>query len=257
MEGYEPVTISLSGRSVIVTGGGRGLGRGMAIAAAMAGAEVTVVARSRDQLARTLDEIEAAGGRAWAEVVDMSALADVRALADRVHAERPVWGVVHAAGIQARHDAIDFPDDEFERVLRVNLTAPFVLSSAIARLQLRDGSQGSHIMIGSLGTSIGLPRVAAYVASKSGVHGVARTLANEWASSGIRVNVIGPGYFHTELTEDLFADPENHARVMNRIPMNRLGTAEDLAGAIVFLLSDASAYVTGQLLNVDGGWLAT
>jgi 2-deoxy-D-gluconate 3-dehydrogenase len=251
------MTLALEGRSVIITGGGRGLGRGMAVAAAQAGADVTVVARSVDQLRGTVAEIEAAGGRAWAESVDVADSSAVRDLAERVHAARPIWGVVHAAGVQSRHDAIDFPEDEFERVLRINLTAPFVLGTAIAKLQIRDGLQGSHVMVGSLGTSIGLPRVAAYVASKSGIHGLARTLAREWAEHGIRVNVIGPGYFLTDLTKDLLVDPANEARVMSRIPMGRLGTADDLGGATVFLLSDASNYVTGQLINVDGGWLAS
>ncbi|HEY6629687.1 MAG TPA: SDR family oxidoreductase, partial [Acidimicrobiia bacterium] len=127
---------------------------------------------------------------------------------------------------------------------------------AVGRRQIEAGSVASHIFVGSLTTSIGIANTAAYSASKSGVAGVVRTLAVEWAQSGIRVNAIAPGYFRTQLTEGLFQDPARSAWIESRIPMGRIGAPDDLAGAAVFLASDASAYITGSILNVDGGWLA-
>jgi len=245
----------LEGQHVIVTGAGRGLGRAMAEACAASGAIVTAVARSAAQLDETVERITAAGGRAQYAVLDVTDREKLGAWVAETHESLPIHGVVHAAGVQARHDAVDFPLDEFERVLAVNLVAPFHLTRDIARLQQRNRIKGSHVFIGSLGSSIGLPRVAAYCASKAGTMGLVRTLAAEWASQGIRVNSINPGYFVTELTRDLVAHDE--ARLLSRIPMGRLGVPEDVGGAAVFLLSGQSAYITGQLINVDGGWLAS
>jgi gluconate 5-dehydrogenase/2-deoxy-D-gluconate 3-dehydrogenase len=140
--------------------------------------------------------------------------------------------------------------------MSVNLTGPFFLSREIAKHQIAAGSGGSHIFVGSLTTSIGIANTAAYSASKAGVAGIVRTLAVEWARSGIRVNAIAPGYFRTQLTEGLFQDPERSTWIKSRIPIDRIGVPDDLGGAAVFLASEASSYVTGVVLNVDGGWLA-
>lgn len=247
----------LTGRHIVVTGGGRGLGRGIALAAARAGAVVSVLARSEDQLHETTREVEQLGGQCHAYAVDLS---DVEALDN--HAESlwqsvgPIDGLVHAAGVQRRKDAVDVTVEDWRFVQTMNVEAPFFLSTAVARRQLDTQGSGSHVFIGSLNSSIGLPYIAPYAASKTAMLGMARSLSTEWAASGLRANVIGPGYFHTQLTDDLLRDPANRERVMGRIPMGRLGTPQDLGGAAVFLLSDASAYVSGQLLNVDGGWLA-
>jgi NAD(P)-dependent dehydrogenase (short-subunit alcohol dehydrogenase family) len=163
---------------------------------------------------------------------------------------------VHGAGIQKRQPASEFSVADWRGVLNVNLEAPFFLSTSVFRSQRARGAVGSHIFVGSLSSSLGLANAAAYAASKSGTLGVVRTLAVEWASAGVRVNCLGPGYFATALTADLFDDEARAQWVLSRIPMQRLGTADDLAGAVVFLLSDASSYITGQLLNIDGGWLA-
>jgi NAD(P)-dependent dehydrogenase (short-subunit alcohol dehydrogenase family) len=164
--------------------------------------------------------------------------------------------VVHAAGVQHRASAVDFPLEEWDRVLQVNLTAPFVLSREIGRRQIEQGVAGSHVFVASLTSTLGLPNIAAYAATKSGVMGVVRSLAVEWAPQGVRVNAIGPGYFRTALTEELFKNDEAREGLMRRIPQKRFGDPDDLNGALVFLASDASAYVTGQLLMVDGGWTA-
>lgn len=246
-------TPPLAGRHVLVTGAGRGLGRAIALSVAAAGARVTLVARSHGQLAEVAEQISAAGGRAEVKAADLSDLDAVAVLAAEVSR---VDGVVHAAGIQHRADAVDFPADEFRRVLAVNLEAPFTLSRELVR---HGGGRApaSHVFIGSLASSIAIPRAVAYAASKAGLLGVVRTLANEWAPSGVRVNAISPGYFRTELTDDLLSDPVQLARVTARVPMGRLGDPAELGGAAVFLLSDMSTYITGQQIIVDGGWLSS
>ncbi len=248
---------SLRDRHVVVTGGGRGIGQGIALAAARAGAEVTILARSADQLAETVGQIEHNGGVAKAYAVDLGKLETLDGHVETVWTEvGPVDGVVHAAGVQRRKNSVDVELDDWRFVQLINIDAPFFLTTAIAQRQLASSRPGSHVFVGSLNSTIGLPYIAPYAASKTALLGLARSLSTEWASAGLRVNVIGPGYFHTALTDDLLSKPENSQRILDRIPMRRLGTPEDLGGAAVFLLSDASAYVSGHLLNVDGGWLA-
>lgn len=247
-------TRPLEGRHVVVTGAGRGLGRAIAEAAAAAGAHLTLVARTQSQIEDTQASIEATGGAAAVRCADLADRDGLRALAGDL-SRRAVDGVVHAAGIQHRATAGDFDDDDVDRVLNVNLKAPFALSRELHR-RAPDKPPGSHVFIGSLGSSIAIPRAVAYAASKAGVMGVVRTLAVEWAPSGIRVNAVSPGYFHTHLTADLLEQPEQRTRVLSRIPMGRLGRPEEAGGAVVFLLSDAASYITGQQIVVDGGWLA-
>lgn len=246
---------SLENRNVVVTGAGRGLGRAIAEAVAAAGASVELVARTETQLLEAKATIEKAGGLAQVHCADLS---DPTAIADlgRELSDRRVDGVVHTAGVTHRADAREFGDAAFAQVLAVNLTAPFMLSRELMRH--REGvTPSSHVFIGSLGSSIAIPRAVAYVASKAGLLGVVRTLAAEWATSGVRVNAISPGYFRTELTAEVLDKPDELARMESRIPMRRLGLPEELGGAAVFLLSDASSYMTGQQIIVDGGWLAS
>lgn len=240
----------LDGRRVLLTGGSRGLGRAMAEGLAQAGASVVAVARTSTE--------DSADGRVRTVQADVADLGALPALVDR--AEEMLGGhvdtVVHAAGVQHRAAAVAFPPEEWQRLVMVNLTAPFALSQEVGRRQIDRSEPGSHIFIASLTSHIGLPNLAAYAATKSGVMGVVRTLAVEWAASGIRVNALGPGYFRTALTEALFQDEAARERLYQRIPMQRFGQPADLCGPAVFLASDASRYITGQLLMVDGGWTA-
>lgn len=248
----------LGGRHIVVTGGGRGLGQGIAASAAIAGARVTIIARSTEQLDETAQLIEDAGGIARPYPLDLSDTSafrkHVEAIAER---DGTIDGVVHAAGVQVRKKALELTVDDWRFVQTMNLEVPFFLSQEIARMQLESGSAGSHVFIGSLNSSIGLAGVAPYAASKTGLLGVARSLSTEWSGRGVRANVIGPGYFHTAMTEGLLSQTSDHDRILGRIPMGRLGSPADVGGAAVFLLSDASRYISGQLLNVDGGWLAS
>jgi len=225
----------------------------MAAGLVRAGARVALVSRSLAELRAAADEL---GPGAIPVPSDVSNIEQLPSLVDEV--EHALSGdidiVIHAAGVQHRETAERFDHEAWEHVIAVNLTAPFVLSQEIGRRQLEREAQGSHIFVGSLSSLIGLPSLIAYNASKSGVFGVMRALSAEWAGRGIRVNAIGPGYIRTQLTEAVFADPVRSAQLAARIPIGRFGTPEDMAGAAVFLASDASAYITGQMLMVDGGW---
>ncbi|WP_198668927.1 SDR family NAD(P)-dependent oxidoreductase [Homoserinimonas sp. OAct 916] len=248
----------LTGRHIVVTGGGRGLGQGIAASAAIAGALVTIIARSGAQLDETAQLIAEAGGLARPYPLDLSDTSAFRKhLEVIVERNGPIDGVVHAAGVQVRKKAVELTVDDWRFVQTMNLEAPFFLSQEIARMQLDEKRAGSHVFIGSLNSTIGLAGVAPYAASKTGLLGAARSLSTEWSGRGVRANVIGPGYFHTAMTDGLLSQASDHERILGRIPMGRLGDPADVGGLAVFLLSDASRYITGQLINVDGGWLAS
>jgi NAD(P)-dependent dehydrogenase (short-subunit alcohol dehydrogenase family) len=242
---------SLAGKTALVTGGSRGLGKAMARGLVDAGARVVVVARSADAVAATADELGAIGIAADVTAAPAQLLDDAEAALGA-----PLDIGLHAAGVQHRQAAEHFDPEQWERLLRINLTAPFALSQELGRRQLERGAGGSHIFIGSLTSTISMPQISAYTATKSGVYGVARSLSSEWSGRGIRANAIAPGYFRTELTEAVFADADRYAEMLARIPMGRFGDPEELAGAAVFLASDAASYLTGQLITVDGGWTA-
>jgi 2-dehydro-3-deoxy-D-gluconate 5-dehydrogenase len=248
---------TLAGRRIVVTGAGRGLGRGLATGIARQGAHVVLVARSLPELDGTARAIQEAGGSCRVIPADVANADELDALVADLIADAVPDGVVHAAGVQVRKPATEVTRDDWRRIQAVNVDAPFFLSTGLAAAQADAALPASHVFITSLSSSIAVPNCAPYAASKSSLLGVIRTLSAEWARLGIRVNGIQPGYFPTRLTEDLLARPDQHARVLGRIPMARLGTAEDLVGAAVFLLSAASAYVTGQSITVDGGWLAS
>jgi 2-deoxy-D-gluconate 3-dehydrogenase len=251
------LSFDLSGRTAVVTGGGRGLGRGAALALAHAGADVALVSRSGTELHAVAAEIRSLGRRPWCIAED---LADVRRTATLARAIEqqcgPVHIVVHFAGAQLRRPAVEITPDDWERVLGVNLAAPYFLSCRLAEQMTAGGIAGRHIFVGSLTSRIGIRNISPYAVSKSGIMGVVRALAVEWAPTGTTVNAVIPGYFETSLTKDLLADAERREWVLSRIPMGRIGNADDLAGAVVFLASDAARYITGQSIVVDGGWLS-
>jgi 2-deoxy-D-gluconate 3-dehydrogenase len=241
---------SLAGRRALVTGANTGIGQAIAVALAEAGAEV--VCAGRRDCTETLAAIRAAGGVAEELHLD---LADPMA-AGPVFAEREIDLLVNNAGIIRRADAVEFTEADWDVVVDVNLKALFFTCQAFARAVLARGGKGKVVNIASLLSFQGGIRVASYTASKHGVAGLTKLLANEWAGKGINVNAIAPGYIETSNTAALRADPQRAAAILERIPAGRWGQASDIGGTAAFLCSPAADYIHGAVLNVDGGWLA-
>jgi 2-deoxy-D-gluconate 3-dehydrogenase len=244
----------LRGRVAAVTGANTGLGRAIAEALAGAGADVALVGRSDPP--ETLAAIRSAGRRAIWVKADLGSKPDYAAIVREITgALGGLHVLVNNAGIIRRANAIDFTEADWDAVLDVNLKSVFFLSQAAARHMIPNGG-GKIINIASMLSFQGGIRVPSYTASKSGIAGLTRLLANEWASQGINVNAIAPGYFATNNTAALQADPKRNSEILARIPAGRWGEPKDLGGAAVFLASDAANYVQGIILPVDGGWLA-
>jgi 2-deoxy-D-gluconate 3-dehydrogenase len=244
----------LQGRVAAVTGANTGLGRAIAEALAAAGADVALIGRSDP--AETLAAIKALGRRGLWVNADLGSKPDYAGMVAQITGTLGGLHVlVNNAGIIRRANAIDFTEADWDAVLDVNLKAAFFLSQAAARHMIPSGG-GKIINIASMLSFQGGIRVPSYTASKSGIAGLTRLLANEWASQGINVNAIAPGYFATNNTAALQADAKRNAEILARIPAGHWGKPQDLGGAAVFLASRASDYVHGVILPVDGGWLA-
>lgn len=245
---------SLAGRVAAVTGANTGLGRAIAEALASAGADIAAIGRTDP--AETLAAVQASGRRGHWVRADLGAGPDHASIvAEVVSALGGLHILVNNAGIIRRANALDFTEADWDAVLDVNLKAVFFLSQAAARHMIPNGG-GKIINIASMLSFQGGIRVPSYTASKSGLAGLTRLLANEWAASGINVNAIAPGYFATNNTAALQADVKRNGEILARIPAGRWGSPEDLGGAAVFLASRAADYVQGTILPVDGGWLA-
>ena len=245
----------LEGKVAIVTGCDTGLGQGMAVALAEAGCDVVGVNRKIPH--ETAEKINALGRRFMAIQADLSqqdALTSI--VTQSVSAFGRIDILVNNAGTIRRQDALDFSEKDWDDVMNLNLKSVFFLSQAVARQFLTQGNGGKIINIASMLSFQGGIRVPSYTASKSGVLGITRLLANEWAAKGINVNAIAPGYMATNNTQQLRADSERNQEIIDRIPAGRWGTPNDLKGPVVFLASPASDYIHGYTLAVDGGWLA-
>lgn len=247
----------LTGKLAVVTGAKRGLGRAMAEALAAAGADIIGVSATLEpEGSQVAQAVESLGRTFGARTVDFSDREAVGALGAELAAmERPVDILVNNAGTIERAPAAEHSDDLWDHVLQVNLSSQFVLSRAIGRSMIERGAGGKIIFTASLLSFQGGINVPGYTAAKSGIAGLTKALSNEWAVHGINVNAIAPGYIATDNTEALRSDPSRSQAILNRIPAGRWGTADDMAGAIVFLASGASDYVSGTVLSVDGGWL--
>jgi 2-deoxy-D-gluconate 3-dehydrogenase len=244
----------LTGRVAIVTGANTGIGQGIAVALAEAGADVALVGRS--PAGETVEKVEAAGRRALQVSADLSTIAPVRDVVDRTIEELGGLDIlVNNAGIIRRADSVDFTEEDWDAVIDTNLKSVFFLCQAAGRHMVGQGS-GKIINIASMLSFQGGIRVPSYTASKSGVAGLTKLLACEWAGKGVNVNAIAPGYIATNNTAALQADETRNRQILERIPAGRWGAPTDLGGAAVFLASSASDYVHGHILAVDGGWLA-
>ncbi|MGW4964526.1 SDR family oxidoreductase [Nonomuraea sp. NPDC004186] len=246
----------LTGRLAVVTGARRGIGRAMARALAEAGADVIGVSANLEESGSAVEKDVLAAGRTFEAIrTDFADAEAVRALAtDLAGRERPVDILVNNAGTIRRAPTSEHADADWELVLQVNLSAQFTLTRAVGAAMVSRG-YGKILFTASLLSFQGGINVPGYTAAKHGVAGLTKALANEWAPHGVNVNAIAPGYIATDNTQALQDDPARSRAILDRIPAGRWGTADDLAGATVFLASDAAAYVHGTVLPVDGGWL--
>lgn len=249
----------LTGQVAVITGANTGIGQGIALALAAAGADIAAVGRTPAE--ETVRKVRDLGRRAEILSADLSTIAPVQRVVDEaVDKLGKIDILVNNAGIIRRADSLDFTEEDWDAVVDTNLKSVFFLCQAAGKFMVRrfgqTGERGRIINIASMLTFQGGIRVPSYTASKSGIGGLTKLLANEWAGKGVNVNAIAPGYIATNNTAALQADETRNRQILERIPAGRWGDPEDLGGAAVFLASRASDYVQGHVLAVDGGWLA-
>jgi NAD(P)-dependent dehydrogenase (short-subunit alcohol dehydrogenase family) len=252
-------TDDLSGRRAVITGGGRGIGRACAIELARAGAHVVVVSRTAGQLEQVVAEIRDSGGQADAVAADLGDPAGVEALVGRLHDLWPQGAdvLVNNAAISPHVAPVEeLTDDAWSEILRVNVEGTMRVTRAVCAPMLEAGS-GAVVNVTSIASVRALPRIAAYNASKGALAAITRTMAVEWASRGVRVNAVAPGYVDTEMTAAVKSRDRLRLWVEERTPMGRFARAEEIAGPVRFLCSDAASFITGTTLYVDGGWTAS
>ena len=252
-------SFDLTGKVAVVTGANTGIGQGIAVALAAAGADIAAVGRSRAE--ETATKIRALGRKCELVDADLSSIAPVAGVVSQVVDSLGSLDIlVNNAGIIRREDSLNFTEADWDAVMDTNLKVLFFLSQAAARHMVgwsdQSGRRGKIINIASMLSFQGGIRVPSYTASKSGVAGLTKLMANEWAAKGINVNAIAPGYIATNNTVALQADETRNRQIVERIPEGRWGDPADIGGAAVFLSSSAADYVQGHILAVDGGWLA-
>jgi 2-deoxy-D-gluconate 3-dehydrogenase len=252
-------SMRLDGKRALVTGAGSGLGQAIAIGLAQAGADValTELPGKEEAAAQTVQAIEAAGRRALALPLDVTRLPMIGEVVDRALGHfRRIDLLVNNAGINIPRLALDVTEEDWDRVLDINLKGPFFMAQAVARKALVPQGGGKIVNIASQNGVIGFHHRAAYCSSKAGLVNLTRVLALEWARYHINVNAVGPTFVETPLTRPMFEDRSFYEEVISRIPLGRLGRPEDIVGAVVYLASPAADMVTGHTLLVDGGWTA-
>ena len=247
---------SLQGRRALVTGSSGGIGLGLARALGQAGAHVILNGRGADKLAHALEVRRAEGLSVSIESFDVTDMAAVSAAVDRIEARGPLDILVNNAGIQIRNPLEQFVDDDWRRLMSTNLDSAYFVGKAVA-LKIIPRGRGHIVNICSVQSELGRPGIAPYTASKGALKMLTKGMAIDWGPHGLNVNGLGPGYFKTELTKKLVADPPFSAWLVGRTPSRRWGEVEDLGPAIVFLASDAARFVNGHILYVDGGVTAT
>jgi NAD(P)-dependent dehydrogenase (short-subunit alcohol dehydrogenase family) len=249
-------SFSLADRVVLVTGANRGIGRGLVDAVAAAGATVAVTARSLADAVVVADEVRDAGGSTSAHELDVADVSSIRAgVASVVDQHGRLDVLVANAGLGANHPAVEVTEDDWDEMMDVNAKGLFFSAQAAGRVMLGQGS-GRIVAISSQASLVGIRDHAVYCASKGAVNQLVRVLALEWGGSGVTVNAVAPTFIYTPGTAERLDDPDYLAGVVDRIPMGHVGTIADVAGAVVYLSSDAAAMVNGTILPVDGGWTA-
>jgi NAD(P)-dependent dehydrogenase (short-subunit alcohol dehydrogenase family) len=255
---FNPVNFGLSGRVALVTGASRGIGQAIAVALAQAGADMVLAGREPKTLEETADAIRMLGRKAHVQRLDVSYVGRIgAAFAAIAESAGGIDILVNNAGIEQVKPSLEVDEALWDRLLDTNLKGAFFCAQAAARLMSKAGRGGTILNLCSLASEVGIATAAPYGASKTGLLGMTRALATEWAPLGTRVNGIGPGYFRTALTEVFYEDEAWQSAMLAKIPLARFGRMEDLIGAAIFLCSSAAAYITGQVLYVDGGFLAS
>ncbi len=249
-------SFKLDGKTALVTGARRGIGKAMTVALAEAGADIVGTSAGLEpEGSEVAKEVEARGRKFRGYACDLSDRKAVYAFIERVRQECPPIDIlINNAGTVLRKPAAEHPDEYWDKVIEVNLNAQFVLAREFGRAML-DRGRGKIVFTASLLSFQGGITVPGYAAAKGGVAQLTKALANEWAGRNVQVNAIAPGYIATDNTVALRADPVRNPAILSRIPAGRWGEASDLAGAVVFLASAASDYVSGTVLTVDGGWM--
>ncbi len=248
----------VDGKLALITGGASGIGYGAAKALAESGANLVLAGRRIAELERSAEMLKQLGAAVHVSPVDLKETSAISKWFDDVCSQTGVPDIlVNAAGMTRRGPAVDLSLDDWSAVMTVNAEAIFELSRCFARRRISDRLGGNIVNVASLMTFAARPGTSVYAASKGAVGQLTKAMAVEWAKHGITVNAIAPGYIDTELTQPLVGDPEFSSWVVGRCPLGRWGTPEDIAWPIVFLSSAASAFLTGQVIPVDGGWLAT
>lgn len=246
---------SLDDKTALITGASRGIGQAIARALAGAGAHVILTGRDAATLGETARLVQENGGSADIAVLDVGNPDSITRCFEQLSGRLDI--LINNAGTEEVRPSLEVDVALWDRILDINLRGSFLCAQAAARHMVGRGQGGAILNLCSLTSAVGIPTAVPYGASKAGLVGMTHALAAEWASQGIRVNGIGPGYFRTALTEAFYADADWEARMLSRIPLQRFGQLDDLAGAAIFLCSDAAAYITGQVLYVDGGILAS
>ncbi|MET1413703.1 glucose 1-dehydrogenase [Roseibium sp. HPY-6] len=251
-----PANFDLTGKRALVTGASRGLGQAMAVGLAEAGATVAITSRSLEALEETRSLVETAGGTAHKMQLDVQDVPAMKsAVAGFVRDAGRFDILINNAGYEEVCPSLDVDEELWDRINAINLKGAFFCAQETARHMVESGG-GAIINVCSLTSYVGVPTAVPYTSSKSGLLGMTRALSAEWAPHRVRVNAIAPGYFRTELTDVFYLDDAWKAAMLAKIPLGAFGDAQDLKGAVVFLASDASRYITGQCLGIDGGYLA-
>jgi len=248
----------LTGKTALVTGGNGGIGLGMALGMASAGAKVAICGRSEEKNNSALNKLKSVNSSSQAFTANFADIGEIPEIYNKISSD--IGGVdilVNNAGIQRRGSAENIELKDFQDVMDINVTAPYVLSQCFAKERIAVGKGGCIIMTGSLMCKSSRPGTSPYTASKGAIRQLVKALAVDWAKYGIRVNGIAPGYIKTEMTRPLFENPDFDSWVLKHTPAGRWGNPDDFEGAVIFLASDAARFVTGQMIYIDGGFIST